>query len=200
MDDRLASAADELVRKVPPGPSVGQLRARLQSRRRHRLGVVAAMTLLVVVNGLVVLADREPEGYVPVSAAEEGGSTSSTSSSTSSTSSPTSSTSSPTSSTASTVAPTRPPEANDDLGATVVNQLISLQVLANDVDPDGGVLRVDSVQAPTVGTVALTDGIVTFAPPTDFVGIATFTYAVADDTELTSTGTVTIIVTDAPET
>jgi hypothetical protein len=203
MDDRLASAADELVRAVPDGPSVGQLRARLQSRRRHRLGVVAAMTLLVVVNGLVFLAVREPDGAVPASPAEESGVTATATAPSTSTSSTTSSTTPPststTASTTSSVALSRPPVVNNDLVVTVVNQSISLQVLANDVDPEGGVLRVDSVQAPTVGTVTLADGIVTFTPPVDFVGQATFTYAVVDDTGFTSTGAVTIIVTDTPD-
>ncbi len=190
MDDRLESAADELVRNVPPGPSVGQLRARLQSRRRHRLSVVAAMTLLVVVNGLVLLAVREADRTVPVAPAEEARPPVTASSSSTSTSS--------TSSTSSTVQPSRPPVATNDLVVTVRNVPIPLQVLANDVDPDGDVLRVDTVQAPTVGTVALTDGIVTFTPPPDFVGLATFAYTAVDDTGLTSTAVVTVSVIDAP--
>ncbi len=92
----------------------------------------------------------------------------------------------------------RPPNAVDDSFA--VNQDTSnnsLNVLANDTDPDtGDTLTVDSVTQPASGTVQITGNgaQVGFTPSAGFIGTVTFTYTVKDSGGLTDTATVTVSV------
>ena len=78
----------------------------------------------------------------------------------------------------------------------------SLNVLANDVDPDGGVLVVGSYNQPANGSVLYNnDGTFTYTPNTNFNGIDTFTYWAEDTAGDSSSAVVTITVApidDAP--
>ncbi|MBA3463651.1 MAG: tandem-95 repeat protein [Deltaproteobacteria bacterium] len=70
----------------------------------------------------------------------------------------------------------------------------------NDTDVDGDTVTVTAVSGATNGTVSLTGGNVTFTPPADYNGPASFTYTISDGT-LSSTATVTLTiaaVNDAP--
>ena len=49
-------------------------------------------------------------------------------------------------------APNQPPVAVDDAATTPSGQPVTIDVLANDSDPDGDPLTVQSVAAPTLGT------------------------------------------------
>ena len=75
---------------------------------------------------------------------------------------------------------------------------VFIDVLANDVDPDGDALTVVSVTQPAGGTVVNSGDFVTYTPADDFEGEDAFTYTVSDGTEST-TATVTVTVdNDAP--
>uniref|UniRef100_UPI001BD44C5E Ig-like domain-containing protein n=1 Tax=Vibrio crassostreae TaxID=246167 RepID=UPI001BD44C5E len=89
------------------------------------------------------------------------------------------------------------PTLNDEL-CTVEGLLTTISaasLLANDSDPDGDSLTIQSVTSVTGGTVTLNDnGDIEFAPDDGFSGDAVFTYVVADSDGLTDTATVTVHV------
>ena len=75
---------------------------------------------------------------------------------------------------------------------------VTVNVLANDTDPDGDALSVIATTTPANGTVAVNaGGTVTYTPAAGFVGTDTFTYTVADPDGLTDTATVTVAVQQA---
>ncbi|HAC92494.1 MAG TPA: hypothetical protein DCF63_17970, partial [Planctomycetaceae bacterium] len=81
----------------------------------------------------------------------------------------------------------QPPLAFDDNVSSYKDQVIIIQVLENDLDPDSaGSLNPASVQivsAINVGTTEiLSDGTIKFVPPEGFFGTAAFRYQVADNT------------------
>ncbi|NOJ14137.1 VWA domain-containing protein, partial [Vibrio splendidus] len=89
------------------------------------------------------------------------------------------------------------PTLNDELCTvegltTIIN---ASTVLANDTDPDGDVLTIQSVASGTGGTVSIDpSGNIQFIPDDGFSGDAVFTYVVADSDGLTDTATVTVHV------
>jgi len=94
------------------------------------------------------------------------------------------------------------PVALDDQVLTQVGESIAVDVLANDVDPDGGAIFLhifDEISA-AQGTVTLNeDGTLTYEPPVDFHGNDTFTYRIRDDVgALSRVATVTVHVNAAP--
>ena len=75
--------------------------------------------------------------------------------------------------------------------------------LANDSDPEGEALSLDSVTNPTNGyaTPDLAAGTITYTPFVDYFGTDSFTYVVSDESGLSSVGQVTVNVAsinDAP--
>ncbi len=96
------------------------------------------------------------------------------------------------------------PQAADDHAETPEDQAITIDVLANDTDPEGGRLRIVSVTAAAHGAVHLTpDGYVIYTPEADFYGRDSFTYVDLDGRSLTDTATVEVLVlpvNDAPTT
>jgi hypothetical protein len=96
-----------------------------------------------------------------------------------------------------------PPTAVDDSATTNEDNSVTINVLANDADPEGGALTVDSVTQPANGSAALNaDNTVTYTPNRDFNGIDTFNYTISDGNGETATATVTVTVNavnDAPE-
>lgn len=68
----------------------------------------------------------------------------------------------------------------DDSAETSVGQSVSVDVLANDLDPEGDPLTITSVSTPSVGIATINSSGVTFTPPPDFVGTATMHYTVED--------------------
>ena len=95
------------------------------------------------------------------------------------------------------------PNATNDVGTTPedTNFVVTGASLAsNDTDPEGQTLTVTAVGTASTGTVMLTSGTVTYVPPANFNGTATFNYTVSDGSA-TDTATVTVTVTavnDAP--
>jgi hypothetical protein len=93
-----------------------------------------------------------------------------------------------------------PPTANDDAATTAENTALTLNVLANDSDPDGDALSVASITQPTYGSAVLNaDQTVTYTPNPSFVGDDAFTYTVTDTSGATDTATVTVTVQAAVE-
>jgi hypothetical protein len=90
-----------------------------------------------------------------------------------------------------------PSAANDTFEITRDSANNTLNVLANDSDPDTGTnLTITAVGTPTSGTVTIASDSLSliYTPNPGFVGEETFTYTISDGT-LTSTATVTVNVT-----
>jgi hypothetical protein len=93
----------------------------------------------------------------------------------------------------------RPPQANDDSANTTANTPVTINVVANDTDPEGGPLTVSNVSDPPHGSVVNNNnGSVTYTPDPGFVGTDSFQYTIQDDQSLTDTAIVTVNVTQAP--
>ncbi len=95
----------------------------------------------------------------------------------------------------------QPPVAvNDTVTVTAGGGAQSLDLLANDSDPDRDPLTVDSVQTSTAngGTVAISNNGVVYTAPqnteTEFVGTDSFTYTITDGQGGTDSGTVTVTI------
>jgi hypothetical protein len=75
---------------------------------------------------------------------------------------------------------------------------VTIDVLANDNDPDNDPLTIQSVMSPTTGcgTTVIENGKIMYTPPsTTFTGTNTFDYTVSDGKEGgTDTATVTVTV------
>lgn len=94
-----------------------------------------------------------------------------------------------------TVAPVNDaPIAQDDAQSTAEEQPVTVDVLSNDVDPDGDSLRVQAVHQPTNGTAANDGGSVMYSPSAGFSGTDSFTYTISDGQGGTDTARVTVIV------
>ena len=94
------------------------------------------------------------------------------------------------------------PEAADDEAVTAEDEAVTVDVLANDTDPEGDRLRVQTVSAGAHGTARLaTGGRVTYTPEADFHGLDSFAYVASDGRGLTDTASVEVTVlpvNDAP--
>jgi PKD repeat protein len=91
-----------------------------------------------------------------------------------------------------------PPVANADQAATSEDTAVTIDVLANDTDPDGDTLTVSGVSGGANGTVTVNgDNTITYTPDSGYVGEDTFTYT-AFDGEFEDTATVTVAVSERP--
>ncbi|EAQ01548.1 type I secretion target repeat protein, partial [Pseudooceanicola batsensis HTCC2597] len=93
------------------------------------------------------------------------------------------------------------PEAMDDTVTTDEDTAVTIDVLANDSDPDGDTLTISGVSDPANGTAEIVGGQIVYTPDPDFNGTDTLTYTVDDGTGNTDTATVTVTVNpvnDAP--
>ena len=88
-----------------------------------------------------------------------------------------------------------PPVAVDDSAATPEDTLVTLDVLANDHDPDGDIISIVSVAKPTHGIVVFEGDTITYIPAADYNGTDSFTYTVYDGKRLGATATVHVSVT-----
>ena len=83
--------------------------------------------------------------------------------------------------TASLAGDSRFPVAVDDSAVTEFNSPVTIDVLANDSDPEGDPLSIKSVGWPSHGmTQDNGDGTITYTPAGGFVGVDTFTYTLTD--------------------
>ena len=87
------------------------------------------------------------------------------------------------------------PSASDDTTTTAEDTAKVIYVLANDTDPDGDALTVDSASDPAHGSTAVNaDGTITYTPDADYNGPDSFGYTVSDGHGGTATATVHITV------
>ena len=95
-----------------------------------------------------------------------------------------------------------PPKAGDDAVTTEEDRSATFDVLANDTDPYGDVLRVERVSSAEHGTTRVAPGGgVEYRPAPDYHGPDRFTYVVSDPDGATSSATVVVTVcrsNDAP--
>ena len=73
----------------------------------------------------------------------------------------------------------------------------SIDVLANDSDPDGDPLSVNAASVDRGQVAIQPDGRLLYTPPADFSGTATISYTVSDPDGATRSATVTVTVTPA---
>jgi large repetitive protein len=89
----------------------------------------------------------------------------------------------------------RAPVAEDDFAETGPDTPVTINVLANDFDPDGDDLTVIIVSEPESGTIVENeDQTVTYTPNAGFIGTDSFTYKVSDGMEESNVATVFIEV------
>ena len=95
--------------------------------------------------------------------------------------------------------PNGAPRINPDVSSTAFNTPVTVNVLANDTDPNGDTLTVVGVSVPSNGkAVVNANGTVTYTPNTGFTGFDTFTYAASDGKGGVGMATVTIGVGNPP--
>ncbi len=91
--------------------------------------------------------------------------------------------------------PNRPPVAVNDAATTTSGQPVTVDVIANDSDPDGDPLTVQSVTAPALGTAQISGNQVVYTPAAGVLGTDTFNYTINDGRGGTATASVTITIT-----
>jgi hypothetical protein len=92
------------------------------------------------------------------------------------------------------------PVVADDVATGPEDAVLVVDVVANDRDPDGAAVQVQSVTQPAHGTVVvLTDGAsagsIRYTPSADFSGTDRFTYSVGDGAGESAVATVTLTIT-----
>jgi hypothetical protein len=90
------------------------------------------------------------------------------------------------------------PTAGNDSATTGLNAPVTIDVLANDADPDGDPLTITIATPPSNGTAVVVDGKVVYTPNSGISGTDSFTYTVADGKGGAATATVIVTVTDQP--
>jgi hypothetical protein len=83
-----------------------------------------------------------------------------------------------------------PPTAVDDYVATDPGAPLTINVTANDSDPEGDPVTIASVDAPAHGDAEIVDGKIVYTPAADFTGVDAFAYAVSDPSGSTASATV----------
>jgi hypothetical protein len=91
----------------------------------------------------------------------------------------------------------RAPLPQDDFADTGAGQKVTVDVLANDTDPDGDELTLVSVGGAAHGTVTVVDGLVVYTPDSGWTGDDSATYVVSDGAA-TATGKLTVTTSKAP--
>lgn len=87
-----------------------------------------------------------------------------------------------------------PPDAVDDYASTTENTTVTVQVLANDSDPDGDALTIQAVGAPAHGDAVINGEEVVYTPENGYTDDDSFTYTISDEKGGTDTATVTVTV------
>ena len=96
-----------------------------------------------------------------------------------------------------TAAPNQPPHATNDSATTLQDTSVTIDVLANDSDPNGNPLTITAVSAPHHGTATIQGASIRYAPSVGYLGSDGFTYTVSDGS-LTAIGVVGVIVNALP--
>ncbi|MGE3645080.1 MAG: tandem-95 repeat protein, partial [Beijerinckiaceae bacterium] len=90
------------------------------------------------------------------------------------------------------------PVAVDDTAHAVQGQPVTIDVLANDSDPDGDPIQVVDAHSPQGDVTINADGTITFIPGPAAIGTAEITYTISDGNGGTATATVRLKVDPAP--
>ena len=90
------------------------------------------------------------------------------------------------------------PIAIDDSVIVNENSSIIIDVLANDTDPDGDLLSIESVDQPSYGQVRIENGKLVYEANNGYVGDDSFTYRINDGNGSTSSAMVSLVVQSAP--
>lgn len=90
-----------------------------------------------------------------------------------------------------------PVAVNDSVTVDRNAAAVSINVLANDSDPDGDALTITAVTAPANGSASISGAVVLYTPRAGFTGSDSFSYTISDGA-LTATATVNITVRIAP--
>lgn len=88
------------------------------------------------------------------------------------------------------------PQPVDDHQEISVNHVSIIDVLANDVEPDGGTLQISEVGTPDSGTVTIQNNQLVYTPATNHSGVVSFKYTVADGEGETADAWVYLTITD----
>jgi hypothetical protein len=88
----------------------------------------------------------------------------------------------------------RAPNTVADNAATPRGEAVTINVLANDTDPNGDALTITAVSKPQFGAAATNGQNVTYTPKAGFAGQDSFSYFVSDGHGNTTAGSVTVIV------
>ncbi len=91
------------------------------------------------------------------------------------------------------------PVGADDTASTILTAPVTIDVLANDSDPDGDALTITATSATPDGTVVInSDGTLTFTANDGFTGDTQFSYTADDGNGGSATSVVTVTVGSAP--
>lgn len=89
----------------------------------------------------------------------------------------------------------RPPVAKGDSATTYLTAPVTINVLANDTDPDGNPLTITGITKPYSGSAVINAGqTITFKPASGFSGAVQFTYVVKDGMGGVASSTVDVSV------
>jgi hypothetical protein len=88
------------------------------------------------------------------------------------------------------------PSAANDGATTAQGAAVTIDVLANDGDPDGDPLTITITTPPSNGTAVVASGKIVYTPNTGFSDTDSFTYTVSDGRGGAATATITVTVTD----
>ncbi len=94
-----------------------------------------------------------------------------------------------------------PPRAIADSASTNQGQTVTIDLIANDIDPLGNGLTIIAIGASANGSATASGGAITFTPNPNFFGTTTFTYTIhdaANSTDRESVGQVTVDVIGRP--
>ena len=91
----------------------------------------------------------------------------------------------------------QPPVAVDDSANVQNGATVSINVLANDFDPEGGPLTITAVGAPSYGSASIVGGTIVYASNATFAVVDVFTYTISDPQGATATATVRVNVSTA---
>lgn len=91
----------------------------------------------------------------------------------------------------------QPPSAMGDTASTIAGESVTVDVLANDSDPENDPLRLTQVSNPANGTAVIQSGSIVYTPNPDYVGDDSFEYTIDDGKGGVVTATVTVTVSAA---
>ena len=86
------------------------------------------------------------------------------------------------------------PITGPDTAATARGKAVTINVLANDSDPNGDALTITAVSRPQFGAATTNGQNVTYTPNPTFAGQDSFSYFVSDGHGNTTAGSVTVVV------